>query len=72
MPLYSFKCDKCGNKVEMLQQVVEAIPICCGKAMTKLPSSPAILRIMGKGGTRTYSRGYKEGYSKEYLKSLKP
>lgn len=70
MPIYILKCEECGRKVERIQGIVGEIPLCCGKTMTKLPTLPAIIKIIGESGVPARSKGYKEGYSKEYLKSL--
>jgi len=72
MPIYLYKCEVCGSKVEMVQGITGAVPFCCGKSMTKLPTSPAIIRIKGMGGKLARNRGYKEGYSKEYLRDVSP
>jgi len=70
MPIYRYKCEKCLSEVETVQGLAGAAPLCCGEAMVRQLTAPAIITIKGKGGTRTYSKGYKEGYSKEYLKSI--
>lgn len=63
MPIYLYKCEKCGSKVEVLSPQ-GGVPLCCGKAMAKLPTFPAMFKMKG-----IHSQGYKEGYKKEYLKS---
>lgn len=70
MPIYEYKCGKCGRKLEIVQGFKEGLPLCCGKGMNRIPASPSLIRITGKGGTRTYSRGYKDSYAKEYQKSI--
>ena len=51
MPLYEYKCTKCGNKVEALQKAqdrpLEKCPK-CGGPLRKLISSPAI-QFKGNG-----------------------
>ncbi|MGC1686656.1 MAG: zinc ribbon domain-containing protein [Candidatus Acidiferrales bacterium] len=51
MPLYEYKCEKCGNKFERIERVtapeVRKCPTCKGKAV-RLPSSPAI-QFKGSG-----------------------
>jgi putative FmdB family regulatory protein len=49
MPIYEYKCDKCGEVVEVFHQALaqEPFPLCpaCGsKNLTKLLSSPAIVK----------------------------
>ncbi len=72
MPIYEYSCDKCGLSKEVIQKIGEEAPDCpkCGGGMIKKPSSPAIVRIFGEGGYPIRSKGYKEGYSKEYLKDV--
>lgn len=70
MPIYLYQCEKCGTKLEIRQGIHEGIPPCCGVAMKKVPTAPSIIRTMGTNKTRTYSKGYKQGYSKDYLKSM--
>jgi putative FmdB family regulatory protein len=51
MPIYEYKCTKCGNKVEVLQKAkdkpLEKCPKCSGP-LRKLVSSPAI-QFKGNG-----------------------
>ena len=51
MPLYEYKCEKCGKKFERIERVtapeVRKCPTCKGKAV-RLPSSPAI-QFKGSG-----------------------
>ena len=70
MPIYRYKCEKCLSEVETVQRMTMTAPLCCGEAMVRRLTAPSIITIKGEGGTRTYSKGYKEGYSKEYLKSI--
>lgn len=35
MPLYDFRCNKCGKEIEVLSKVGET-PICCGEPMERL------------------------------------
>jgi len=65
MPLYDYCCEKCGEKVEVLQSLSGKAPLCCGKPMNKLPTYPALISMKG-----THSEGYKEGYAKDYRRRL--
>ena len=50
MPLYEYQCPGCG-RFEIIQKFSEvALSVCptCGKAVTKLPSAPAI-QFKGSG-----------------------
>ena len=69
MPIYKYECEECGNEIEVIQSMVAGIPFCCGKPMSKLPTFPAMIKKK-IGGVPIRSRGYKEGYSKEYLKGM--
>ncbi len=70
MPIYRYKCVKCGNVKDLLLDLSAEAPACCDKSMERQLTSPSLITIKGEGGTRTYSKGYKEGYSQEYLKSI--
>ena len=51
MPLYEYKCTKCGTVVESIQKVSDApLKVCsqCGGPLRKLVSSPAI-QFKGSG-----------------------
>ena len=55
MPLYEYKCDTCGNRVEILQRVSDKpFTHCpnCGGSMKKQFSSPAI-QFKGSGFYKT-------------------
>ncbi len=71
MPVYLYGCE-CGKEIEIVQGIGEKAPLCpdCGVGMIKKPTHPAIIKVIGQGGYPTRSKGYKEDYSKEYLKSL--
>ena len=65
MPIFLFQC--CGKEIEVIQGIDEDSPLCpdCGAKMDKLPTSPAKIEIKG-----IYSKGYKEGYAKDYRRRL--
>jgi len=71
MPIYEFQCDECKFSVEKIQAIGDKAPACpkCGGAMLKACGSIAILRMFTDSGYNIHSKGYKEGYKKEYLKS---
>ena len=55
MPLYEYKCAKCGERVEIIQRVSDApYAHCpkCGGEMKKLVSAPAI-QFKGSGFYKT-------------------
>ena len=70
MPLYVLGC--CGKEIEVIQGIDKNTPICpdCGARMERLPTSPALIAMKGNGGTRSYPRGYKEDYAKDYRRRL--
>jgi putative FmdB family regulatory protein len=55
MPLYEFKCPKCGKIVERLQKYSDPAPVCC-TAMTRLTSLSSF-HLKGSGW---YSTDYKK------------
>jgi predicted nucleic acid-binding Zn ribbon protein len=68
MPIFDFVC--CDNEIEVVQLMGEDSPTClkCGGVMAKKPSLIAPIQVTNEG-RRVRSKGYKEGYKKEYLKS---
>ena len=51
MPIYEFRCNKCGNQIEVIQKFADKKPTrCkkCGGRLEKLVSSPAI-QFKGEG-----------------------
>lgn len=63
MPVYLYKCEKCGNTVEILQNIGGIAQLCCGKAMVKVPTAP-MLRFRGEHGnspTRKWCEGWYPG-----------
>ncbi len=69
MPIYEFVCEKCGSTLEKIQAIGAETPICCGGVMGIKPSPIAILVLKDEDGYRIRSKGYKDDYKKEYLKS---
>lgn len=69
MPVYEYTCD-CGCELEQIQKIGADAPVCprCGGAMRKKFSPIAMFKIKWDGITK-HSKGYKDGYKKEYLKS---
>ena len=70
MPIYEYVCG-CGYELETIQEIGTDTPTCsnCGGVMQKKPSPIAILILKNDSGYHLRSKGYKEGYKKEYLKS---
>lgn len=57
MPIYLYRCEKCGTKLEVLQHMDGIAQLCCGKAMTKLPTTHAVFQMKGShGGGRSARR----------------
>lgn len=50
MPIYQYRCDKCGTETEELLPYEHEKPVCCGEAMTIMPTFPAMVKIKGMGG----------------------
>jgi putative FmdB family regulatory protein len=61
MPIYDYKCQECGEVVELLMSVPgdSEIPVCphCGSHnMEKLVSAPSLLRYRTNSGTTCCGR----------------
>jgi len=52
MPIYCYRCNKCGRELEKIQKVNENPIACpsCGRMMAKLPTFPVMVKIKGMGG----------------------
>ena len=35
MPVYEFECQKCGSQREVISQIGDVVPLCCGGVMTR-------------------------------------
>jgi len=55
MPLYSFKCAKCGEEKEVIQKYSDKPPKCCRKQMTRTFPKTTSFELKGTGW-------YKDGY----------
>ena len=64
-PLYDYYCNRCKGIKEILQRSNrDTPPKCCGIPMRKLPTFPAMVKIMGEGGypsRRKFLRGSAPG-----------
>lgn len=67
MPIYEYK--HCDTELEIYQTIGDNPPVCekCGGEMAR-KYSPTLIKIIS-GGVLARSKGYKEGYRKEVLKS---
>ena len=71
MPLYEYQCQKCGERVEIIQRVSDKpYSHCpkCGGDMKKLISAPAI-QFKGSGFYKTDYASSKPSESKSETKS---
>jgi len=50
MPIYLFSCGECNKRLELVLPMDAEAPVCCGEPMGKLPTFPAMVKIMGEGG----------------------
>lgn len=55
MPIYEYKCSKCGKQKEVFQKVDDPCPICCNEGMKKQLSRTSF-KLNGGGW-------YRDGYS---------
>ncbi|KKN11726.1 hypothetical protein LCGC14_1023540 [marine sediment metagenome] len=69
MPIYEFVCEKCGSTLEKIQEIGSQPPVHCGVGMIMRRSRPAMVKMKNESGYSIHSKGYKDGYKKEYLKS---
>ena len=44
MPIYEFYCEKCGNRLEVLAQMGDSSPVCCGTVMSRTYSGSVAIR----------------------------
>ncbi len=58
MALYIYQCEKCGNKIEVLNG---RVPLCCSEAMSKRPTAHVMVKWKGEGGFPSMRRAYKGG-----------
>ena len=70
MPIYLYHCGKCGDDQEVYQRYGAEAPGCCDSPMVKVFQPPALIKVKSDTGTPVLSKGYKEGYTKEYQRSL--
>ena len=53
MPMYEYKCAKCGAVKTVIQKIGDKPPKCCRKAMVKQVSTGTGFHVMG--GERRFS-----------------
>jgi putative FmdB family regulatory protein len=49
MPLYDYRCPKCGKIIETVQLGEIHAPLCCGEDAERIYAPPALIRIKGNG-----------------------
>lgn len=59
MPIYSYKCDKCGKQVDELQRYTDPAPKCCGEDMKRTLAQTARPQFKGSGFYETDYKGKK-------------
>ena len=60
MPIYVYHCSGCGVDKELIRQMEQEAPDCCGGVMAKCPTFPAMVKVKGEGGypsRRKWARG---------------
>jgi len=50
MPVYDYKCSRCGAEIEAVQQMGNRPPVCCGEEMDRKYTSPPMIKMKGEGG----------------------
>ena len=71
MPIYEYKCQSCGNEIEVIQKINDAhITECsaCGKPDMKKKVSAAAFRLSGSGW---YETDFKSGNKKNLTEGAK-
>ena len=72
MPIYDYKCSKCGHQVEIIQKISDKpIKMCpkCGKSSFKKLISAPSFRLKGGGW---YETDFKTGNKKNLVQSKEP
>lgn len=74
MPIYQYKCQKCGVEMELIQEIgSDTRPVCCGEEMVKLPTFPSLVIMKGGGGGGYPSRRkFIHGSAPNTTRSTKP
>ena len=71
MPIYDYKCSKCGHQMEVIQKITDdpktVCPKCESKSLKKLISAPSF-RLKGSGW---YETDFKTGNKKNILNKEK-
>ena len=63
MPIYIYKCIKCGHKFDYFHKKLNDIyPACekCGSKVVKLPTFPGVIDMEGKFSTHVKARKWSE------------
>lgn len=60
MPIYVYKCETCGFKDEVIQQIGTNGLNCsnCGTGMSKKPTHHSFIYMKGKGGYPSFRKRY--------------
>ena len=68
MPIYEFECEECKGIVEKIQSFESDVPVCCGSTMSRLPTFPVMVKVMGEGGypsRRKFMKGSAPGATRD-------
>lgn len=60
MPIYEFQCGKCKVILEKILPMDAEAPLCCDAPMSRRPTFPAMVKVIGMGGypsRRKYMKG---------------
>lgn len=55
MPLFDYRCERCGQTKEVLVKETTEPVYCCGIWATRLPSTPGMFRVRGYNAGNGYS-----------------
>lgn len=71
MPIYDYRCEKCRKELSLVRSMDANCPTCCGQAMVRLLTTPALIKIKGMGGYPS-RRKFLHGTAPYTTRSTKP
>lgn len=50
MPIYAYQCEVCKGTQDRILPIGSNAPLCCGVEMSRQPTYPAMVKVIGEGG----------------------